>query len=71
MIGLKAARKRKGLTQKQAAEMAGIAQGYYCEMEQGKKKNPSVDLMNRLSAVLGCTIDEMLNGIAGEEPKES
>ena len=39
-------------SQKKAAEMAGITQAYYAEIETGKKR-PSVAVAKRIAAVLG------------------
>ena len=62
MDGLKRARAKSGLTQKQVADAVGITQNYYCEIEKKRKNNPSIVLLPKLAAVLGCTVDELLGG---------
>lgn len=62
MQGLKEARTRAKLTQQKAAAAAGITQNYYCELENGKKKNPTQAVILRLASTLNCTIDELYRG---------
>lgn len=45
-------RHRGGLTQQQAADMAGISRSYYTEIEAGEK-SPSVPAARRLGEALG------------------
>ena len=51
-IDLKASRKKKGLTQKEAALRAGISQAMYSSIESGKRK-PSVSAAKRIAKVFG------------------
>lgn len=39
----------KGLTQKQAAEIAKISISYYQEIETGRYKHPKIGIINRLA----------------------
>ena len=46
------ARHRRGLTQTVVAELAGLHQGAYSNIEKGKRK-PSVKLAKRIGEILG------------------
>lgn len=46
------ARRKKGMTQTEIAERAGISQAAYCNIEGGKR-NPSVGTARRIGKVLG------------------
>ena len=52
-------RKEKGMTQKDLAEKSGISIGYLCHLEKGSRVNPSTEVMERISNVLGKTIPEI------------
>ena len=60
MKKLKTLRRRKKLTQKQLAEKAGLSQSYINELERGKKKNPSVVVLDKLANVLEVSVMELL-----------
>lgn len=45
-------RKNLGVTQKDVAQRAGLAQPSYCDIEKGRN-NPSVTTAKKLAAVLG------------------
>lgn len=49
---LKDYRREKKFTMKQVAIFAGITQGAYCMIENGSRR-PSVDVAQKLAAVLG------------------
>ena len=51
-------RQRKGMTQKQLAEVAGIAVGSMSSYEKGKHV-PPVDAAYRIACVLEVTLDEL------------
>lgn len=51
-------RERRGLTQVQLAEAAGVGQGYLSEIERGRKAG-SADALHRLARVLGTSIDAL------------
>lgn len=55
---------RRKLTQKQVAELAGITQNYYSELETGKKENPTMEVIFKLAAALEYSFDELYKGIA-------
>lgn len=57
---LKAIRIERGYTQAEVAEMAGIAQPTYSNIENGKK-NPSLNTLRRLAKVLGCKVENIID----------
>lgn len=48
---LRGLRKHRGLSQDAVAQAAGITQGYYSEVEQGRKV-PTLDVLDRISTAL-------------------
>lgn len=56
---LKLKRIELGIKQKNLAQQVGITPQYLMKLEQGKAKNPSVDLMKRLADSLNCTVQEL------------
>ena len=62
--GIKEARIKKGLTQKQLAKKLGVAENFISEVELGRKII-NENLMNRISKILGKDINDL--GISFEE----
>ena len=56
---IKAIRESKGITLERLAWLAGVSAGYLCHLERGSRKNPSIEVMNSISAALGKTITEV------------
>jgi len=65
MNNIKAIREKKGILQSQLAEALGLTQGSISQWELGLT-SPSADNLKKLSAFLGCTVDELLT-----DPKEA
>jgi transcriptional regulator with XRE-family HTH domain len=57
---IKKIRKEKGLQQKQVALELGIDQSNYNKIENGKRE-PSIELLDKLSKLFGISVDEILN----------
>lgn len=55
---LRAAREGKGLTQRELAEAAGLAEKYLSRIELGGA-TPSIFIAARLASVLGVTLDDL------------
>ena len=55
---IKSFRRERGLTQKQFAEMLGVAHQTVSKWEQ-KKGYPDVFFLPRLAEALGCSIDDL------------
>lgn len=51
--GIKKLRSEKGLTSSELAKRSGISQAYLSQLESGKNKNPTPDILNKLSKGLG------------------
>jgi transcriptional regulator with XRE-family HTH domain len=49
---IKEIRKRKGLSQKELAELSGISQTYLSQIEKVGERNPSVEILQKLSMAL-------------------
>lgn len=54
-------RKEKGLSLSALAERAGIAKSYLSSLERNIQTNPSVQLLEKLSAVLDISVEKLLN----------
>lgn len=52
-------RKEKGMNLEDFAKKIGISTGYLCHLERGTRKNPSTDIMEKISHVLNKTIPEI------------
>lgn len=51
-------RRKRGMTQKDIATLAGVQQNTVSQWESGKR-NPPSSILPLLASVLGCTIDEL------------
>jgi transcriptional regulator with XRE-family HTH domain len=57
---IKQIRKDKGLQQKTVATDVGLDQSNYNKVENGKRE-PSVEILQKLAVILDVTVDELLN----------
>ncbi len=55
-------RMEKGLTQEALSERADISHRYLQSLEAGEKQ-PSINVVARLHAALGCSWDDLLKGL--------
>ena len=62
---LKEYRKSRRITQKELADAVGVTQAYISTLESGKRKNPSMDVLVRISKVLKVDIRKLIR-IEGE-----
>lgn len=53
-------RKEKKITQKALAQMVNITPAYLCELEKGRKKNPSFNVISKIADTLGVSIDDLM-----------
>ena len=60
MNRIKEARLKKKLTQKQLSERSGLSQAYINELENRRKTNPSIIVLDKLAAGLGVPLTEIL-----------
>lgn len=54
LIDIRGERRRRGWTQDELAEIAGIGQATISQIEMGHIKNPRFDVMKRLAAAFDC-----------------
>ena len=59
MDGLRAARERKGVSQKRAAADLGINAQRYRNYEYGKRE-PTLSLLVQMAKYYNCTVDELV-----------
>jgi transcriptional regulator with XRE-family HTH domain len=57
---LKTLRTSKKMSLRDLAERADVPPGYLSELEGGKKKNPSLDVLKKLARALGVPVGELL-----------
>jgi transcriptional regulator with XRE-family HTH domain len=57
---LKALRTDKDMGLRELATKAKVPPGYLAELESGKKKNPSLDVLKRLARALGVPVTDLL-----------
>lgn len=54
-------RKEKGITLSELSTRSGVSVGYLCHLEKGTRKNPSLEVMERIAESLGKTITEIFS----------
>lgn len=52
-------RKEKGMNLEEFSKVVGISTGYLCHLERGTRKNPSMEIMERIANSLNKTITEV------------
>lgn len=61
MIFITERRKSAGLTQEQLSRKADVPQSVISELESGKKQNPAISTMIKLSIALGCKVEDLIS----------
>ncbi|MFC0269927.1 helix-turn-helix domain-containing protein [Metabacillus herbersteinensis] len=63
MIGqhIKKYRNQKNLSLSELAERAGVAKSYLSSIERNLQSNPSVQFLEKISSVLGISVNTLLN----------
>lgn len=56
---LKEKRQARGITQNDLAIRVGVKRNTVCQWETGSRQ-PRVELLPKIAAILGCTVDELL-----------
>lgn len=56
---IKKIRQEKGITLLKLSELSGVSVGYLCHLEKGSRRNPSVEVMGKISDALNKTITEI------------
>lgn len=50
---LKKIRQEKNMTIRELADKSGVSTGYICHLEKGSRKNPTIEVMEKLAKALG------------------
>jgi putative transcriptional regulator len=58
-LNLKIARIKKGYKQKELAEKIGVSRYYLSNLENGKKVNTNIKIMQKLSEILEVSVQEL------------
>ncbi|MDB2091420.1 MULTISPECIES: helix-turn-helix domain-containing protein [Clostridium] len=63
MVGIKISklRKEKGLSLSKLAEMAQISKSYLSDLENEKKENPSVEILEKIARVLEVPVSQLFD----------
>ncbi len=56
---MKEIRKEKGLTLTEIASKTGISIGYLSHLEKGTRKNPSIEMMDKISKYLDKSVSDV------------
>jgi transcriptional regulator with XRE-family HTH domain len=65
MLKLKDIRADRNMTQIELSKLSGVSQPYINELENLKKRNPSVSILKKLSSTLGVRISEIMGEDVG------
>lgn len=60
-------RKKRGYTLEELEERAGVSKSYIHDIENGKRKSPSISILRRLADALGVPLEVLLNFQAEEK----
>ncbi|MBM6647586.1 helix-turn-helix domain-containing protein [Bacillus sp. RIT 809] len=73
MIGerIKRLRLQKGISLTELAEKAGVAKSYISSIERNLQKNPSIQFLEKISAVLQIPVDTLLHDETTESHLDS
>lgn len=69
-ITLKESRKNIGLTLRQVEDMSGISNAYLSQLENDKIKNPSVNILSKLSSLYKVSLKTLLSNANMIDRKE-
>lgn len=53
-------RKARAMTLEEVAQQTGVSKGYLSQLENGKEKNPTIEVLGKIAAALGTTIADLL-----------
>lgn len=63
---IRSMREQKGITQAELAEKIHVSQPMLCQIERGTK-SPSLPLSAEIAAVLGCTVNDILEAAESKD----
>jgi XRE family transcriptional regulator, master regulator for biofilm formation len=67
---IKKYRTQKNLSLSELAERAGVAKSYLSSIERNLQSNPSVQFLEKVSSVLGITVNTLLDEQSETNPQE-
>ncbi|MGM7721198.1 helix-turn-helix domain-containing protein [uncultured Metabacillus sp.] len=67
---IKKYRTQKNLSLSELAERAGVAKSYLSSIERNLQSNPSVQFLEKVSSVLGVSVNTLLDEQSETDPKE-
>jgi len=67
---IKKYRTQKNLSLSELAERAGVAKSYLSSIERNLQSNPSVQFLEKVSSVLGVSVNTLLNEQNETDPEE-
>ena len=67
---IKKYRTQKNLSLSELAERAGVAKSYLSSIERNLQSNPSVQFLEKVSSVLGVTVNTLLDEQSETNPQE-
>ncbi|AXI10030.1 transcriptional regulator [Oceanobacillus zhaokaii] len=72
MIGekIKKLRQDKKLSISELAERAGVAKSYLSSIERNLQSNPSIQFIEKISSVLGVSVNDLINDNSPTDPAE-
>lgn len=72
MIGekIKRLREEKRMSISELAGKAGVAKSYLSSIERNIQKNPSIQFIEKISAVLNVSVNDIIHDEKGLDPKE-
>lgn len=56
---LKSLRIKRGMTLEELSELSGVSTGYLCHLEKGTRKNPSIEVMEKIAKALNTNAYEI------------
>lgn len=56
---IKKIRNEKGMTLVKLSELSGVSVGYLCHLERGSRKNPTIEIMEKISKALNRPVTEI------------
>lgn len=56
---LRKTREDKGMTLLELSYLSGVSVGYLCHLEKGSRKNPSLEIMEKISKALNKSVAEV------------
>ncbi|MDD5793940.1 helix-turn-helix domain-containing protein [Clostridium sp. HCP1S3_B4] len=68
---IKSRRNELKMTVKQLAEKTGLTPAYISQLENGKRENPSTEVMDKIANALYVSIDYLLNKSENKELKKA